>query len=78
MAAHLRHAGAISPAMFERWLQLWRECAAELLPPNAAAAITAKAERIAESLSLGLFFRIGAGPARSHGERGNQHVRPAA
>ena len=78
MAAHLRHAAAISPAMFDRWLQLWRESAAELLPPDAAAALAAKAERIAESLQLGLFFRIGAGPVRAHRERGNRHDRPAA
>jgi hemoglobin len=39
---------------------LWRETAAELLEPEAAAAIIAKAERIAESLKLGLFFRIDA------------------
>jgi hemoglobin len=59
MAAHLRHAGAIEPPMFDRWLQLWRETAREHLAPADAAAIIAKAERIAESLKLALFFRIG-------------------
>lgn len=58
MAAHLRHAAAIEPAMFDRWLELWRETARELLPREDAAAIVAKAERIAESLKLALFFRI--------------------
>jgi hemoglobin len=58
MAAHLRHAAAIEPAMFDRWLELWRETARELLGQEDAAAIVAKAERIAESLKLALFFRI--------------------
>ena len=58
MAAHLRHAGQIEPAMFERWLALWRETARELLDGESASAIVAKAERIAESLQLGLFFRL--------------------
>lgn len=58
MAAHLRHASQIEPAMFERWLALWKGTARELLGPDAAAAIIAKAERIAESLQLGLFYRL--------------------
>jgi hemoglobin len=58
MAAHLRHAGEIEPAMFGRWLELWRETARELLDDEGAAAIIGKAERIAESLQLGLFFRL--------------------
>jgi len=58
VAAHLRQARTIQPAMFERWLELWRETAAETLPPVDAAAIVEKAERIAESLKLAMFFRI--------------------
>jgi hemoglobin len=58
MAAHLRHASTIEPAMFDRWLDLWRETAARLLAPEDAAAIISKAERIAESLKLALYFRI--------------------
>lgn len=58
MAAHLRHAAAIQPEMFERWLALWRETAAEQLVPADAAAVIEKAERIAESLKLALYFRI--------------------
>jgi hemoglobin len=65
MGAHLRHARAIEPAMFNRWLQLWRETADECLDPADAAAIVAKAERIAESLKLALFFRIDAAPTRA-------------
>lgn len=65
MAAHLRHAEAIEPAMFDRWLALWRETAREMLPPEAAAAIIAKAERIAESPKLALFFRLDRGDGRA-------------
>ena len=58
MAAHLRHQAAIRPEMFERWLALWTETTNEMMPPAAAAALQAKAQRIAESLSLALFFRL--------------------
>jgi hemoglobin len=58
MAAHLRHAAAIEPAMFDRWLELWRQTAREQLAPADAQAVIARAERIAESLKLALFFRI--------------------
>lgn len=58
MAAHVRHAPALRPEMFDRWLALWGETAREVLAPRAAALIRTKAERIAESLKLALFFRI--------------------
>ena len=58
VAAHLRQARAIEPAMFDRWLDLWRETAREALTVSDAAAVIEKAERIAESLKLALFFRI--------------------
>jgi hemoglobin len=58
MAAHIRHANAIEPAMFDRWLELWRETARQRLAPATADDIIAKAERIGESLKLALFFRI--------------------
>ena len=58
MAVHLKHGDTIRPPMFERWLQLWRETAEETLDKNGAAGVVAKAERIAESLQLGLFFRL--------------------
>ena len=57
MAAHLKH--PLEPVFFERWLALWREAAAELFAPELAAAFRTKAERIAESLKLALFFRPG-------------------
>lgn len=58
MRAHHAHAHAMTPAMFDRWLALWRETTNELLPEGAALAMQAKADRIAESLQLGLFFRL--------------------
>ena len=58
MASHLKHSGAIRPAMFDRWLQLWRQTARETLDEHGAANVIAKAERIAESLQLGMFFKL--------------------
>ena len=58
MVAHMKHKATIEPAMFGRWLHLWRETAHETLSKPAAAAIIMKAERIAESLQLGLFFKL--------------------
>ena len=62
MAAHLRHRSAIKPEMFDRWLELWIETARETLDEIGAAGVAAKAERIAESLRLGLFFRLPGDP----------------
>ncbi len=56
--AHVRHRDAISPGMFDRWLALWRQTTDEMMNPPAAAALQAKAARIAESLSLALFFTL--------------------
>ena len=56
LPAHVKHADAISPASFERWLTIWRETTDELLDPASAAALQDKAGRIAESLSLGIAF----------------------
>jgi len=55
MAAHLKL--PIEPQFFERWLALWRETATELFAPDLALQFKAKAERIAESLKLALFYR---------------------
>lgn len=55
MAAHLKL--PIEPRFFERWLALWRETTAELFAPDLALQFRAKAERIAESLKLALFYR---------------------
>lgn len=59
VAEHLKHKAAITPAMFDRWLAIWADATDELLAPAAAAALQAKAARIAESLQLALFFRLG-------------------
>jgi hemoglobin len=58
MMMHLKHKARITPALFDRWLALWAETTDELMPPEAAAALQAKAARIAESLQLGLFFKL--------------------
>ena len=53
-----RYKAHITPAMFDRWLAIWTATTDELMPPAAAAALQAKAARIAESLQLALFFRL--------------------
>ncbi|OJW71343.1 MAG: preprotein translocase subunit TatC [Sphingomonadales bacterium 63-6] len=61
--AHIKHRDRINPALFERWLALWAETTSELMAPEAAAALQAKAARIAESLKLAMFFRLDGQPA---------------
>ena len=65
--AHRKHADSITPALFDRWLALWAQTTDDLMHPAAAQALQAKAARIAESLQLGLFFRLDrkAAPVRS-------------
>jgi hemoglobin len=58
MFTHLRHRDAIEPAMFDRLLELWRATALEILPPPAAAVLAITAERVAESLKLGLYIHF--------------------
>src|SRR5207248_462503 len=58
MAAHLKL--PMEPEFFTRWLALWRETAGELFTADLAARFRQKAERIAESLKLALFYRPGA------------------
>ncbi|OSZ63225.1 preprotein translocase subunit TatC [Sphingomonas sp. IBVSS1] len=55
LPAHLKHRAAITPAMFRRWLTLWQAESDARLAPDAAAAVQARAERIARSLQLALF-----------------------
>lgn len=57
MAAHMKL--PIQPDFFERWLALWQETACEVFAPEPAAAFRDKANRIAESLKLALFYRPG-------------------
>jgi hemoglobin len=56
MPAHLKHANAIDGRSFERWLELWTQTTEELFAPAQAAALQDRAERIAESLQLGIAF----------------------
>src|SRR5207245_7909836 len=63
MAAHIKQ--PIEPAFFERWLMLWRETAGEPFAPAIAERFRARAERIAESLKLALFFHAGSVPRRA-------------
>jgi hemoglobin len=50
MMAHLMLMPRIGAEHFERWLALWRQTTAELLPQHAAAKFVAKAETMAERL----------------------------
>jgi hemoglobin len=58
VAAHRLHGTEMTPAHFDRWLAIWAETTAVHLPTAAAAALQAKAARIAESLQLALFFKM--------------------
>ena len=68
MPAHIRIAG-IGPTHFARWLQLFRQTAAEVCPPEAAAALVSRAEMIARSLQLGIAVSRGELPAMHAGAR---------
>lgn len=57
LALHLLHAEAMTPERFARWLQLWRETSDAILSPPVAAAVQAKAARIAESFQLAIQYR---------------------
>lgn len=56
MLAHLK-LDDITPAHFARWLALFRATAAETCRPAAADAFVARADNIAKSLQLGMFYR---------------------
>ena len=62
VAAHAKHLDRITPPMFDRWLALWADVTDQALPAATAAALQAKAARIAESLKLALFFRLPPAP----------------
>jgi hemoglobin len=57
-----RAVAGIERALFPRWLALFGETAGELFEPEAAAQLTGKAHRIAESLQLAIFHRLGGPP----------------
>ncbi|MGD9665163.1 MAG: group III truncated hemoglobin [Novosphingobium sp.] len=64
--AHVKHRARITPELFERWLALWASTTNAMMEPAAAAALQDKAQRIAQSLQLAMFFRIDAdAPSRN-------------
>lgn len=65
MPAHVRLAD-VTPAHFERWLELFRGTAQDLCPPEAAALFVDRAGRIAKSLQLGIAFHRGDSPDWQH------------
>jgi len=64
MVAHMK-LKMVKPHHFDRWLSLFRETADEVCPPPAAAIFVDKAERVAESLKLGMFFKPEEAAARN-------------
>jgi hemoglobin len=56
MVAHIR-LKMVQPEHFEHWLALFNETATELCAPDVAALFIAKAQNIARSLQLGMFYR---------------------
>src|SRR5690242_7375712 len=61
MIAHMR-LKAVRPEHFERWLALFRAAAREIATPDEAEVFVARAENIARSLQLGMFYRPGPKP----------------
>ena len=75
MIAHMR-LKMVRPEHFERWLGLFQETAQEVCPPDIAALFRTRAENIARSLQLGMFFRPEAsrGTGNELGEQSNVQV----
>jgi len=61
MQAHARLAG-IGPEHFARWLELFGQTALQVCPAEAAALFVDRAQRIAESLQLGIAISRGEPP----------------
>lgn len=64
MPVHVRLPG-LGEEHFARWLELWRQTAAEVCPPPAANLFVARAEMIAQSFQYGLAVARGELPAKS-------------
>jgi hemoglobin len=56
MQAHMRIPG-LRPDLFPRWLTLFEQTVTDMFEPEPASHFLERANRIAESLKLGLFFR---------------------
>lgn len=67
MIAHMR-LKMVQPEHFERWLTLFRLTAEELCPHEIAVLFIGRAQNIARSLQLGMFFRPGQIGAPPHTE----------
>jgi hemoglobin len=65
----------IDAAHFDRWLQLFGETAREICPPQAAELFVERAQRIAESLELGLASAGGVMLAKGERYRRDQTFR---
>jgi hemoglobin len=52
-AAHARH--ALTPAMFDRWLEIWSETVHSMFETEIAALLVSRADRIGHSLRARLF-----------------------
>jgi hemoglobin len=57
-----RAVAGIDRILFPRWLALFEETAGELFEPEPAGQLTEKAHRIAASLQLAIFHRLGGPP----------------
>ncbi len=55
LSMHLVHIDKIEPAMFARWLELWKQTTDELVPPDVALQMQAKAGRVAARFSQAMF-----------------------
>lgn len=77
-AAHTPFADRLTPEHFATWLDLWSESARELFPEPLAAALEAKAGRIAESLKAGLLFRPGVAETGQEPPGRSAHARQIA
>jgi hemoglobin len=66
MAAHAMHRARITPELFTRWLAIWTSTTAEIIAPAAAAALQAKAARIAASLQFVMFAKLDRGSSPVH------------
>jgi hemoglobin len=76
MIAHMR-LKMVRPEHFERWLGLFQETAQEVCPPDIAALFRTRAENIARSLQLGMFFRADA-PGGTGNQLGEQSERASS
>ncbi|MCM2458170.1 DUF1971 domain-containing protein [Rhizobium sp. CG4] len=55
LSMHVIHSHLFRPDMFDRWLEIWAETTDDLLAPQVAQEMQAKAVRIAARFSFGLF-----------------------